>query len=130
MTEAKKALVGSLAWGVGLVVLALAATLARKLGYIDGEMVTRVVGANGLMIAWYGNRMPKTFVPSAQARKARRVAAWSLVLSGLIYAGLWAFAPIPTAVWGGTAAVLTGIAVTLGYCLSLRARAGAKGKAA
>jgi len=130
MTETKKELVGSLAWGGGLLVLALVATLARKLGYIDGEMVTRVVGANGLMIAWYGNRMPKTFVPSAQARKARRVAAWSLVVSGLIYAGLWAFAPIPTAVWGGTAAILTGIAVTLGYCLTLRAKGRAKGKAA
>jgi hypothetical protein len=124
-SESKKELAGSLAWGVGMVALALAATLARKLGYIDGEMVTRVVGANGLMIAWYGNRMPKTFVPSAQARKARRVAAWSLVVSGLIYAGLWAFAPISVAVAGGTAAILVGIAVTIGYCLTLRRKANA-----
>lgn len=125
-SETKREMVGSLAWGVGIVVLALCATLARKLGYMDGETVTRlVVGANGLMIAWWGNRMPKTFVPSARARQARRVAAWSLVLSGLIYAGLWAFAPIPAAVWGGIGAVLAGIVVTLGYCLSLRAKANA-----
>jgi hypothetical protein len=116
-----KDVIGNLAWGGGIVVLALGATFARKLGYIDGDTVTRlVVGMNGLMIAWNGNRMPKAFVPNAQARQARRVAGWSLVLSGLVYAGLWAFAPIPVAVAGGCGAVLAGIAVTLGYCLSLR----------
>jgi hypothetical protein len=61
-------------------------------------------------------------VPGAQARQARRVAAWSLVLSGLVYAGLWAFAPIAVATWAGMAVVLAGIAVTLGYCLTLRRR--------
>jgi len=74
------------------------------------------------MIASFGNRMPKTFVPNACARQARRVASWSLVLSGLVYAGLWAFAPIPVAVVGGCAAVLSGMAVTIGYCISLRAK--------
>ena len=116
-------LVGSFAWGGGIVVVALAGTVARKLGYMDSDTVTRVViGLNGLMIAWMGNRIPKTFVPSVWARQARRVAGWSLVLSGLVYAGLWAFAPIPVAVAGGCGAVLTGMAVTIGYCLSLRAR--------
>ena len=56
-----KEVVGNLAWGGGIVVLALGATVARKLGYIDGDIVTRlVIGANGLMIAWNGNLMPKT----------------------------------------------------------------------
>jgi hypothetical protein len=119
-----KEIKAGLAWGSGLVVVALCATFARKLGYIDSDAVTRLVfGANGLIIAWYGNRMPKTVVPCAHAGQARRVAAWSMVLSGIIYAGLWAFAPIPVAISGGTAAVLTGIAVTLGYCLSLRPKA-------
>lgn len=121
-----KDLIGSLAWGGGIVAVALGMTAARQLGYVDSDTVTRVVvGLNGIMIAWMGNRMPKTFVPSARARQARRVAAWSLVLSGLVYAGLWAFAPIQTAVIGGSAAVITGIAVTLGYCLSLRNKANA-----
>ena len=119
-----KEVIGGLAWGVGIVALALCATFARKLGYVEGDTVTRVVvGTNGLMIAWYGNRMPKAFVPSARARQVRRVGGWSLVLSGLVYAGLWAFAPIPVAVAGGCGAVVAGIAVTLGYCLSLRANA-------
>ncbi|WP_267397530.1 MULTISPECIES: ammonium transporter [unclassified Sphingomonas] len=117
-------IVGSLAWAGGIVATALAASLARHLGYVDGDTVTRlVIGLNGLMIAWMGNRMPKRFVPSACARQLRRVTGWSLLLSGLVYAGLWAFAPIPVAVTGGCAAVGGGLIVTLGYCLSLRSRA-------
>jgi hypothetical protein len=119
-----KQLTTDLAWGIGIVVVALVASAARKLGHVDGETVTRVViGLTGLMIASFGNRMPKAFIPSACARQATRVAAWSLVLSGLVYAALWAFAPIPVAVAGGSGAVLLGIAVTIGYCISLRARA-------
>ena len=119
-----KQLITDFAWGVGILVVALIASFARKLGYVDGDTVTRIViGLTGLMIASFGNRMPKTFVPSSRARKARRVAAWSLVLSGLVYAGLWAFAPIPVAVAGGSGAVLLGMAVTIGYCISLRDKA-------
>lgn len=123
-----KDVMNSLAWGVGIVVLALIATGARKLGYIDGDMVNRIVlGATGLMVAAFGNRIPKTFTPSAGARKAQRVAGWSMVISGLIYAGLWAFAPFQTALIGGCAAILIGMAVTFGYCLSLKSRAKAAG---
>jgi hypothetical protein len=119
-----KEIVGSLAWGGGIIGVALLATLARQLGYMESDTVTRlVIGLNGLMIAWYGNRMPKAFVPSDAARRLNRVAGWSMVLSGLVYAALWAFAPIPVAVAGGCAAVIGGIAVTTGYCLSLRAKA-------
>ena len=68
--------VGSLAWGGGIVVLALACSAAPKMGYMNDDVVQRVViGATGLMIAAFGNRMPKTFVPDARARQARRVAA-------------------------------------------------------
>jgi hypothetical protein len=123
-TQARNDLIGNLAWGLGILVVALAGSLARKLGYLDSETVTRVViGLNGLMIAWQGNRLPKAFVPNACASKARRVAGWSLVLSGLVYAGLFAFAPLPVATFGGVSAVVAGIAVTVGYCLSLRGKA-------
>jgi len=114
----RKDLITGMAWGGGMIALALGMTLARKLGHVDGDTVTRVViGMNGLMIAWYGNRMPKAFFPLALARKVARIGGWSQVLSGLIYAGLWAFAPMPVAVWLGSAAVLVGIAVPLMYCL-------------
>ena len=119
-------IIKSLAWGGGIVALALLATFARSQGLIDSEMVNRIVmGSIGLMVVWFGNRMPKTFAPSARARDAQRVGGWSMVLSGLIYAGLWAFAPHDVAVIGGSAAVLIGIAVTVGYCLLLRGRAAA-----
>ena len=117
----KKDLLEGLAWGGSMVALALAMVAARKLGYVEADTITRVViGSNGLMVAWYGNRLPKTFVANARLREARRVSAWSQVLSGLVYAALWAFAPIPVAVAGGIAAILAGFVVTIGYCLSLR----------
>ena len=112
---------GSLAWAGGIIALALGCVAANKLGYIDRDTVTRlVIGINGLMIAWYGNRIPKRFAPTAAIKQVQRVAGWSQVLSGLAYAGLWAFAPMDVAVWGGMAAVIVGIAVTFGYCFALR----------
>ena len=120
----KKQLIADFAWGIGIVVLALGAIWARNLGLIDADTVTRLVlGATGLMVAWVGNRIPKTMAPSARARQAQRVAGWSMALSGLVYAGLWAFAPLDVALIGGCGAVLFGIAVTVAYCLSLRGRA-------
>ncbi|AQA00951.1 ammonium transporter [Sphingopyxis sp. QXT-31] len=107
-----------------MIALALGATALRQFGYIDADTMTRVVvGINGIMIAWYGNRMPKTLAPGNIARRVQRVGGWAFVLSGLVYAALWAFAPIDVAVGGGCAAVLGGMAVTLAYCLSLRRRA-------
>ena len=119
----KKDLIQDLAWGGGIVVLALCASYARSQGVIDHETTTRIViGATGLMIAAFGNRMPKRFVSSERARRVQRVGGWSLAVSGLIYAGLWAFAPLPVALWVGCGAIIAGMAVTLGYCLWLRGR--------
>ena len=118
-------LMASLAWAAGMIALALAANFAHKLGYIDGDTVKRVVAMNGLWLAWYGNRMPKAVVPSACARQVRRVGGWAMVLSGLAYAGLWVFAPIPVAIWGGCGAVVAGLATTFGYGFWLRRPAAA-----
>jgi hypothetical protein len=123
----KKELIANLAWAGVMLALALGASLAHRLGYIERDTVMRVViGITGLWMAWYGNRIPKAGVLRARspacALQAQRVAAWSTVLSGLVYAGLWAFAPIPVATWGGAGAVLAGLIVTLGYCISLRDR--------
>lgn len=114
----------SLAWGVGIVVLALGLSSARSAWHVDHDTVTRIVlGATGLMVAWFGNMMPKRFVPSALARKVHRVGGWSMAVSGLIYAAAFATLPIQTAVFVGGGAVLAGLALTLGYCQSLRTRA-------
>lgn len=113
-------ILGDLAWGVGIVLVALAASYARKQGYIDHETMLRVVAMNGLMIAWYGNRMPKAIAPSVFARRITHFAGWMFVLSGLTYAGFWAFAPIQDAMIFGTGAVAAGMVLTIGYCLWLR----------
>lgn len=119
-----KDLINSLAWAGGIVVVAIGASVARNLGYIDQDTTMRIVlGVTGLMIAACGNRIPKTFVPGVGARKAQRVTAWSMVLSGLVYAGAFVFLPVMTAVVVGCSAVVAGMAVSFGYCLLLRNRA-------
>ena len=117
-------LVNSVALGGGLIAVALAATLAHRLGVIDTDTVTRIVmGATGLMVAWYGNHMPKTFAPSRCAQQMARLGGWSLAISGLIYAGLWMFAPIETALMFGCGSIIAGISATVSYGLILRGRA-------
>lgn len=119
-----KDLIKSLVVAGGLIVVALVSTSAPSMGLIDGDAVTRLVmGATGLMLVWYGNRMPKTFVPAAKARQVQRVGGWSMVLSGLIYAALWAFAPLDLALTAGCAVVVAGLVATIGYCLTLRRKA-------
>lgn len=119
----KKELIADFSWGLGIVLLALAASYARGQGYIDQETVERIViGATGLMIAYFGNRIPKTVTPSACAKQMQRVAGWSLFLSGLAYAALWAFAPIAVAVPAGIAVIAAGMLVTIGYGFRLRAK--------
>ena len=119
-----KDLRGSLLWAFGLIALGLGSTFARKLGYIGQDEVTRIVmGATGLMVAWYGNRMPKGFVADASVRKVTRIGGWSIALSGLAYAGLWIFAPLDRALLLGCAAVAGGIVITVVYSLVLRSHA-------
>jgi hypothetical protein len=118
----KKDIVASLAWAGGIIAVALGATLARQLGYIDGETVLRVVAMNGLMVAFYANRAPKIAPRNALAQRIARFSGWSLVLGGLVYAGFWAFAPIPLAMTIGTGALALGVILSLGYCFGLRAR--------
>lgn len=128
MNKTTQELVPGLAWAGAIVVLAAGASFARQNGYIDQDTTLRlVIGVNGLMMAYFGNRAPKMVAPSACARQLSRFSGWSLVLSGLIYTGLWVFAPIQTAVIFGTAVVLAGVLATLGYGLKLRGQARAQG---
>jgi hypothetical protein len=118
-----KDLTGSLMWAGGIIAVALGATAARQAGLIEADTVTRIVLAvTGLMVAWYGNRMPKTFAPSASARRVTRVGGWSMALSGLLYAGLWVLAPFDVALWLGCGAIVAGILVTAAYAVSLKSK--------
>ena len=119
MSDVKSEVVPNLVAAGALIAAALAATAARQAGWIDGDAVTRIVmGGTGLMLAWVGNRMPKRFVPAAQAQRVNRVGGWAMAVSGPVYGALWAFAPFDVALWGGCAAVILGMAVTIGYCLT------------
>jgi hypothetical protein len=117
----RRELVAAVTWGGLILVLAVGATAARTAGLLEPDTVRRLVfGFTGLMVAWYGNRIPKTFVAGADVRRARRVAGWSTTVSGFSYAGLWTFAPLPIAYWAGLAVVAAGVAVTMSYCWSHR----------
>lgn len=108
----------------GILLLALGVSAARGGDYLDGDTATRIVlCAIGLMLAWYGNRAPKAVLASDHARQVTRVAGWSMALSGLLYAALWAFAPIPIALAAGCGAIIAGMAVTFAYCRSIAVKA-------
>ena len=118
----KKDILAGVVAGASMLLFALAAKYAHGKGYIDGDAVLRVVAMNGLLVAYLGNQLPNAVVPYAWARQSRRFSGWTLVLSGLVFAGLWIFAPIPVAVTFGTVAVLGGVILSLGYCVWLRGR--------
>jgi hypothetical protein len=105
-----------------MLLISVTTKLAHDHGLVDGDVVQRAIGMNGLLVAFLGNRVPKRVVRSTCARQSMRVSGWSLVLSGLLYAGLWAFAPISVAVAYGTAALFAGIIFTLCYCVWLDGR--------
>jgi len=68
---AKKELLVALAWGGGIVLLALAATFARNQGYIDQDTVLRVViGINGLLCP--ADRAGRWLVPGTERPRLRR----------------------------------------------------------
>src|SRR5579875_2805792 len=120
----KKEIMAGLAWAGVMLALALAGVCARNLGFMDRDTVTRLLFAViGLWMVWNGNLIPKRLAPNACARQAQRVSAWSMILSGLVYAALWLLAPMSVALWGGVGAVLAGMAITFGFCLSLRTHA-------
>lgn len=124
MSDVKSEVVPSLIAAGTFIAVALAATGALQAGWIDGDTVTRIVmGGTGLLLAWSGNRMPKMWAPQAAARRVNRVSGWSMAISGLVYGALWAFAPFDVALWAGCGAVVLGIAVTVGYCLTQRTAA-------
>lgn len=101
-------------WAGAILILALGGALALSAGLMDKDMATRLVmGLNGLVLAWYGNRLPKAVQPDARARQASRVAGRVLVAGGLANAGFWAFAPVDTAIVYGTGAIAAAAAITL-----------------
>lgn len=70
-------------------------------GMLDGNVGTRATMlTNGVIVALFGNLIPKTLTtPRHSVEAERRVQAalrrsgWAMTLVGLLYAGLWLAAP-------------------------------------
>lgn len=113
----------ALAFAIFILGSAAALSYAKSLGLIgpDAARATMQVMI-GLMLAAYSNLMPKDLgawrgSPETMARSqsALRVGGWSMTLAGLIYAGLWAFAPLAVADVASMAVVGAALLITLGY---------------
>ena len=85
---------------------ALLLTLARKQGLIDAEGVMRgAMVIIGLGVAGIGNMIPKTrdgvqpqtMELAALRQRVLRIAGWAMMLGGLAFASLSAFAPLNVA---------------------------------
>ena len=91
----RRPIVSALAIAAALLSAAVAVKLARHFGYIDMEQGRRAIGAViGLMVAYYGNFVPKQLGRSrglaSDRRKqtALRISGWSFTLTGLGYAAI------------------------------------------
>lgn len=116
----KKHLLIDFAWGPLIVCASLLASYLRDLGYTDGDTVTRVVMClSGLMVAWFGNRVPQTLLPETEIAIVRKLASKSLVVGGLTFTGLWAFAEISVANHLGIAILVLSLAITLLHVITI-----------
>jgi hypothetical protein len=101
-------------------------TLANKLGWIDSETTTRgVMVVIGLMLLCIGNAMPKrqegppphSVGDIAVRQSITRVGGWAMTLGGLVWTGLWAFAPRDVALVGSVASVGTATVVMVVFAV-------------
>jgi hypothetical protein len=123
--RAKKNIRSALVLAGAVLVGTLALTLAHKqFGWIDSETTTRgVMVLIGLMLVVVGNSMPKkqegpppqSVSEVATRQSILRVGGWAMMLGGLVWAILWAFAPRDLAQTGSIAAVATSVVVMLVY---------------
>lgn len=121
----RKRLLFSIALAVLVVGTSAGLKYAQHLDLIEPDTVKRLVQVMiGLMLAGYANLMPKDVgrwpaspLAAARAQSALRVGGWSLTLAGLVYAGLWALAPMDMASPASTAVVATAMVITMAYGL-------------
>jgi hypothetical protein len=110
MTRRKADLIQGIVVATLLIALALALVYARAKGLLDrgdGSPAVRIFGvATGLVLAYYGNVIPKRSacvdpVSDSAARRQRllRFSGWVFTLAGLFYAAIWALAPLGDASW-------------------------------
>lgn len=109
-----------------LIGLAALGRLAEHLEMIEADVLSRLIQiAIGLSLVLFANAAPKqigrpraSVEAEGRAQAARRIAGWSLTLAGLIYAGVWLFAPVALAAPISLAVVGIGLTVTVLYTLN------------
>jgi hypothetical protein len=125
----KEALRFSVAAAAVMIALTLAVFAARAAGLIDAansDVGLRLAGIfSGLMIAAFGNVIPKKLVrfdPADPARKLalQRFSGRVIVLAGLANALVWALAPMDRAALWSMAPLLTALALILIRCTRWR----------
>ena len=116
----KKQLLIDFAWGPIIVSASLLASHLRDLGYTDGDTVTRVVMClSGLMVASFGNRVPQSLLAQTETGIGRKLASKSLVLGGLTFTVLWAFAEMTIASPLGIAILVLSLAITVWHVYTI-----------
>ena len=111
--------------GIAAFILVAAVSLRYAQGaeIIDAETAKRAIqGIIGLVLAVYGNYMPKAFggyrgsaCAVSRTLSALRVGGWAMTLAGLTHAALWVFAPVAFAHVAAMAVVGTATLLTVGY---------------
>lgn len=114
-------LVQSAVLALGLIAISLGLAWAARVGEVEGDWPTRITMIlSMLLIAYFGNMIPKAIKRTANARAAHRLAGRAFVLAGLAAAALWAFAPLELAMPASIAIVGATVVLVLGYCLISR----------
>ena len=97
---------------LALVAVTLSLTWAGKAGLINADLPLRITMAlSCMLIAYYGNAIPKALMRSEGAISARRFAGWAFVLCGIATTAVWMVAPLDFA--AGTTLVVVGATALL-----------------
>jgi len=100
-----------------MIAVSIAAAWGVMTGALGAGTPVRVMMVfNALILAYYGNAIPKAVLRTPIARAVRRFAGWVFVLGGLISAALWAFAPLDIATPAAMTVTAGSAILALGYC--------------
>lgn len=114
-----------------MLALSLGGTLAGAAGLIGRDELPRrtLMAMSGVLLAYFGNGMPKTLTPLSSlqcdprvAQAFRRFAGWVWVLAGLAVAVEWIFVPLDVATSVSIPTLLAAVTVTIAWRVRLLVR--------
>lgn len=107
--------------GVAIAAIMIAAALAAAWGVNAGLLdkdasVRTLMIANALLLAYYGNAVPKIIIRTPGARQSRRFVGWVFVFSGLLSAALWLLAPLDVATPASLIIIGGAVVLAVSWC--------------